>query len=95
MQLSDKVGSMFLLLNCRRSLSLIQSTVYSCQFCFSFNQTLHTAIEIGFVVLVSISYILLLHQVIEDLLWDCVNIFSNVLDGNNLNGWLELQEVSD
>ena len=40
-------------------------------------------------------YILLLLQVIEDLLCDCVNIFSNVLDGNNLNGWLELQEVSD
>ena len=40
-------------------------------------------------------YMLLLLQTIKDLLWDCVNIFSNALDGNNLNGWLELQEVSD
>jgi len=43
-----------------------------------------------------VGFFILLHlQLFEDLLCDCVNIFSNVLDGNNLNGWLELQEVSN
>lgn len=33
-------------------------------------------------------------QTFQDLFNDCADIFSNVLDGNNLDGWLELQEVS-
>ena len=36
-----------------------------------------------------------LFQTFQDLFNDCADIFSNVLDGNNLDGWLELQEVSD
>ena len=72
---------MLLLLKCRSSLSSLKGD----------ETDIYDSIFIQFLYL----NIFLLLQVIEDLLCDCVNIFSNVLDGNNLNGWLELQEVSD